>query len=220
MIKEIAELINSHYSQIRNNNDYYIKLEIGKYHSSEIFEQTTILEGLTQYLQEKYKLLEQKEYYQYQYQNNIYQRERNYKSLSVTDDLIETVSSRDKTKEHGNDFRISLHYAKKQTTFPQQMNYHNIIFVNQEVWQITDNCQLFIMNKNKKKLNLSENYSEIYFKIKIPISEISLNDIETQISNLEQYFKHKYDKKYMFHSLGLVVESEQPHQDEDLDNEP
>ena len=34
MIKEIAELINNNYNQIRNNqnNYYFIKIEIGKYH--------------------------------------------------------------------------------------------------------------------------------------------------------------------------------------------
>ena len=76
------------------------------------------------------------------------------------------------------------------------------------------------MNQNKKTLNQTETVNEVFFKIKIPISEISLKEIESEVFDLEKLFKRKYDKKHMFHSLDLVVEYEPLHQDEDQDNEP
>ena len=220
MIKEIAELINNNYNQIRNNNCYFIKIEIGKYHNQEIFEKTTYIDGFTEYLNLNHKLLTNREYYLYQHRNHNYQRERTFKSQAFTDDLIETIAFRDKDKEHGNDYRISLHFVKQDNIFTQQMNYHNICFVNEKSWQLNDNCQLFIVTQNKKNFNHTEISHDIYFKIKIPLSEISLKEINNIIINLEKFFKHKYDKKRMFRSLDLVVEYEQPHQDEDPNNEP
>jgi len=222
MIKEIAELINNNYNQIRNNqnNYYFIKIEIGKYHSHEIFEKTTYIDGFIEYLNETYKILTNREYYQYQYKNHNYQRERTFKSNSFTDNLIETLAFRDKAKEHGNDYRISLHYVNPNNIFTQQMNYHNIGFVVEKSWKLNDNCQLVILTQNKKIFNHTEISYDIYFKVKIPLSEISLKEINKEIISLEKFFKHKYDKKRMFHSLDLVVEYEQPRLDEDLDNEP
>jgi hypothetical protein len=222
MIKEIAELINNNYNQIRNNDNYFIKVEIGKYHSSEIFEQSQYLEGFIEYLNlnKKYKILNKKECYQYQQQNHIYQRERTFKSHTFTDNLIDSTSFSDKKKNNSNDYRISLHHIAKDTIFTQQMNYHNIVFIIEQSWQITDNCQLYIINQNKKTLNQNEMWYEVFFKIRIPISEISLKEIESEIFELEKLFKRKYDKKCMFHSLDLVVEYEQPHQDEVPNNEP
>jgi hypothetical protein len=221
MIKEIAELINNNYNQIRNNNNcYFIKIELGKYHSHELFEKTTHIDGFIEHLNQNHKILINREYYQYQHQNHKYQRERTFKSLSFTDDLIETVAFRDKAKEHGNDYRISLHFVNPENIFSQQMNYHNIWFVIEKSWQLNDNCQVVILTQNKKKFNHTEISYDIYFKVKIPLSEISLNQINRDIINIEKFFKHKYDKKRMFRSLDLVVEYEQPLQDEDLDNEP
>ncbi len=222
MIIEIAELINNNHAQIRNNDTYFIKLEIGKYHNAEIFEKSQYLDGFIEYLNmnKKYKVLNKREYYQYQQENHIYQRDRSFKGHVFTDNLIDSTSFRDKRKDNLNDYRISLHQITNDNIFTQQMNYHNIIFIIERSWQITDNCQLYIMNQNKKTLNQTETVNEVFFKIKIPISEISLKEIESEAFDLEKLFKRKYDKKHMFHSLDLVVEYEQLHQDEVQDNEP
>ena len=81
------------------------------------------------------------------------------------------------------------------------MNYHNIVFVKEKVWKITDYCHLHILNLSKKKQNQGEYYNEIYFNVNIPLSEQSLNEIEKNLIDLNVFFKHKSDKKYKFHLL-------------------
>jgi hypothetical protein len=211
MFNEIAEIVNRHHLQIRKSPDYYIKLEIGKFDSAEIFEVSTIEEkGLT-YLSENYNKINQNEYYQYQYQNHFFQRQRNFKSQSFTDLFVESHIIHRNTDASNqpflNDLRVSLHSKKPLATFSQHMSYHNIIFVNEEVWKITDNCKLYILNCNKKKQNQSVSWYEIFFKIQIPLSEQSLKEIEQVITRLSEFFTHKYGKRHKFHSLDSVLES-------------
>jgi hypothetical protein len=207
MLLEISEIINKYYKEVRNNSNYYLKIEIGKFNCSEIFEQYQFDEPIIK----KYKLISQSEFYRYQYQNQSYQRQRNFKSQSFTDNLIESHIKHDVV-----DYRISLHYKEPSETFSQQMSYHNIVFVKEMILELTDKCQIHIYEMNKK----SEKWFEFYFKINIPLSEQSLNQIVNEITKLSNYFKHKYDKKHKYHSLDSVLESVQSHQGEDLDNEP
>ena len=95
------------------------------------------------------------------------------------------------------------------TLFSQRMSYHNIIFIKEYIWQLTDECQL-IFNKHIKAKN--ESY-QIYFNIKVPLSEVSLKKIIKEINDILSFFKHKYDKKHKFHSLDSVLEFEQPLQE-------
>ena len=211
MLLEISEIINKHYKNIRNNSNYYIKIEIGKFSCSEIFELCKFDTIFKEHIMKKYKLCSNSEYYRYQYQNQYYQRQRNFKSQSFTDSLIESHIKHDDI-----DYRITLHYKEPLETFSQQMSYHNIIFVNEMILELTSNSQIHIYECNKK----SEKWVEFYFKVNVPLSEQSLKEINNEIITLSNYFKHKYDKKHKYHSLDLVLESEQSHQDEDLDNEP
>ena len=213
MISNITELINRYHKEIRNTKDYFIKIEIGKFHSSELFELILFEEPFLGYLntKENYKLVKELEYYRYQYQNQFYERERNFKSVSYTDEFIESnifhketatdTNIQEKPLSLNNDLRISLHKKVINDIFNQQMNYHNIVFVKETVWKITDYCHLHILNLSKKKQNQAESYNEIYFNVNVPLSEQSLNEIEKNLIDLNVFFKHKYDKKYKFHLL-------------------
>jgi hypothetical protein len=225
MISNITELINRYHKEIRNTKDYFIKIEIGKFHSSELFELILFEEPFLGYLNTKekekensnssYKLVKELEYYRYQYQNQFYERERNFKSVSYTDEFIEsnifhkeTVIETNTAEKPSalslslnNDLRISLHKKVINDIFNQQMNYHNIVFVKETVWKITDYCHLHILNLSKKKQNQAECYNEIYFNVNVPLSEQSLNEIEKNLIDLNVFFKHKCDKKYKFHLL-------------------
>lgn len=217
MISNITELINRHHKEIRNTKDYFIKIEIGKFHSSELFELILFEEPFLGYLntKENYKLVKELEYYRYQYQNQFYERERNFKSVSYTDEFIESnIYHKDTNTEINiqekpstlslslnNDLRISLHKKVINDIFNQQMNYHNIVFVKETVWKITDYCHLHILNLSKKKQNQAECYNEIYFNVNVPLSQQSLNEIEKNLIDLNVFFKHKCDKKYKFHLL-------------------
>ena len=229
MINNITELINRHHKEIRKTKDYFIKIEIGKFHSSELFELILFEEPFLGYLNNKnkekenekensnYKLVKELEYYRYQYQNQFYERERNFKSVSYTDEFIESnifhkdTNTNTNTQENplnlsininiNNDLRISLHKKVINDIFNQQMNYHNIVFVKEKVWKITDYCDLHILNLSKKKQNQGEYYNEIYFNVNVPLSEQSLNEIEKNLIDLNVFFKHKCDKKYKFHLL-------------------
>ena len=224
MISNITELINRYHKEIRNTPNYFIKIEIGKFHSSELFELILFEESFLGYLNSKekekenssYKLVKELEYYRYQYQNQFYERERNFKSVSYTDEFIESnifhketyiYTDKDTKEKHlaiNNDLRISLHKKVINDIFNQQMNYHNIVFVKENVWKITDYCHLHILNLSKKKQNQAECYNEIYFNVNVPLSEQSLNEIEKNLIDLNVFFKHKCDKKYKFHLLDLV----------------
>ena len=217
MISNITELINRYHKEIRNTKDYFIKIEIGKFHSSELFELILFEEPFLGYLntKENYKLVKELEYYRYQYQNQFYERERNFKSVSYTDEFIESnIYHKETTTEINiqekpstlslslnNDLRISLHKKVINDIFNQQMNYHNIVFVKETVWKITDYCHLHILNLSKKKQNQAECYNEIYFNVNVPLSQQSLNEIEKNLIDLNVFFKHKCDKKYKFHLL-------------------
>ena len=140
MISNITELINRYHKEIRNTKDYFIKIEIGKFHSSELFELILFEEPFLGYLntKENYKLVKELEYYRYQYQNQFYERERNFKSVSYTDEFIEsnifhkeTVIETNTAEKPftlslslNNDLRISLHKKVINDIFNQQMNYH------------------------------------------------------------------------------------------------
>ena len=223
MINNITELINRHHKEIRKTKDYFIKIEIGKFHSSELFELILFEEPFLGYLKSKenekenekenfnYKLVKELEYYRYQYQNQFYERERNFKSVSYTHEFIESNIFHKETNTEekslnfniniNNDLRISLHKKVINDIFNQQMNYHNIVFVKEKVWKITDYCDLHILNLSKKKQNQGEYYNEIYFNVNVPLSEQSLNEIEKNLIDLNVFFKHKSDKKYKFHLL-------------------
>ena len=69
MLLEISEIINKHYKNIRNNSNYYIKIEIGKFSCSEIFELCKFDTIFKEHIMKKYKLCSNSEYYRYQYQN-------------------------------------------------------------------------------------------------------------------------------------------------------
>jgi hypothetical protein len=211
MLLEISEIINKHYKNLRNNPNYYIKIEIGKFSCSEIFELCQFDIIFKEHIMKKYKLQSKSDFYRYQYQNQYYQRQRNFKSQAFTDSLIESHIKHDDI-----DYRISLHYKEPLETFSQQMSYHNIVFVNEIILELTSNSQIHIYEYNKK----SEKWFEFYFKVNVPLSEQSLKEINTEITLLSNYFKHKYDKKHKYHLLDLVLESEQSHLDEDLNNEP
>jgi hypothetical protein len=218
MNTDIIDIINRNFETIRNNPEYYLKIELGKFHSSNIFEQLTFNIDLFNYLNNNKKLIIQKEYYQYQNQNQYYQRQRNFKSLSFTDSLIDIQNYR---KDPLNDYRITLHKCVIQPITSSHMTYHNILFVNEKEWQITDSCNLCIL-KNIKK-NKSNNPLEsfnVYFKISIPISKTSIEQFLSELDTLSKFFIRKCDKSHMLRSLDLVLESEQPHQESFQDNEP
>jgi len=210
MEKHIFDLINRNFEEVRNNPEYYLKIQLGKYVSSNIFDDILCMDDETfiNFLNNnpKYKKLSENEFYQYQYQNQYYQRSRNYKSNIFTDNLIDYEINHN-TKDM--DYRFSIHKKTPLTLFSQRMSYHNIMFIKEYVWQLTDECQL-IFNKNTKQKNQSY---QIYFNIKIPLSELSLKKIIKEINDVLSFFKHKYDKKYKFHSLDSVLEFEQPHQE-------
>jgi hypothetical protein len=211
MLSEIAEIINKNYKNVRNNPNYYIKLEIGTFNCSEIFELCQFNDNFKDYIMKKYKLYSKSEFYRYQYQNQYYQRQRNFKSQAFNDHLIESCI------KHGTfDYRISLHLKEKLDIFSQQMSYHNIVFVNEMIFELTTNSKIHIYEFSKK----NEKWFEFYFKVNIPLSEQSLKEIDQEVNLLSQYFKHTYDKKHKYHSLDSVLESVQSPLDEDLDNEP
>ena len=212
MEKQIFELINRNFEEVRNNQEYYLKIQLGKYISSNIFDDILCIDDqiFIDFLNnnQKYKNISENDFYQYQYQNQYYQRFRNYKSNIFKDQLIdyENHNIKDSTKL---DYRFSIHNKTPLTLFSQRMSYHNIIFIKEQIWQLTDECQL-IFNKIIKLKN--ESY-QIYFNIKIPLSELSLKKIIKEIENVLSFFKHKYDKKHKFHSLDSVLEYEQPLQE-------
>lgn len=217
---QISEIINRNFTEIRNNNNkkenefkYYIKIEIGKFISSNIFENISFQDELIDYLTDNYSLVFNKEYYQYQYQNQKYQRGRDFKSVSFVNNLIDLENFKSST----GDYRISLHQEKPILLFGQHMNYHNIIFIKEKRWKLLDECDIYLI---KSKKNIKNEQSQIYFKINVPLSEHSINNIVSEINKLNKFFKHKYDKKYTFHSLYSVVESEQPHQELNQDKQP
>ncbi len=215
---DIIEIINRNFELIRNNPNYYLKIEIGKFHYSNIFEQLAFNNDLFNYLNKNKKIVIQKEYYQYQHQNQYYQRQRNFKSLSFTDSLVDIENFR---KDSQNDYRMTLHKRVIQPITSNHMSYHNITFVDEKEWQITDNCNLCI-HKNIKK-NKSNNPLEsfdLYFKIIIPISKTSIEQFLSELDQLLKFFIRKSDKSHMFRSLDSVLEFEQPHQESYQDNEP
>lgn len=221
MKESVAEIINRNYEQFRNNPEYYLKIEMGQYKISNIFEQLQYLPSLIEYLNQKKKQNFQNEYYLYQYQSQFYQRDRLFHSTSFVNKLHDVVSYRG--KENGIEYRISLNQKRNLKLFSQRMNYHNITFVNQSQWQLTDNCVIDIYSyrkKNQSKMSEQSEYNNIEFNIKIPLSEQSLDEIVSEIYSLELHFKHKSDKKRMCHSLDSVLEYEQPHQVLVQDNEP
>jgi hypothetical protein len=187
-----------------NRQDSEIKMQIGNYVSTNIFEAITFDKTI---LNEKYKCISSTEYYQYQYQNQYYNKYRDYHSVSYTDDLIDYDNYRGDTIS----YRLSIHRKKPIALFCQNMNYHNIVFIYENVWEITEDCQLVIYDKKNK--NSSQN-GEMCIRIKIPLSKKSLEKI---IEEIEFLVKHKYDKKHKFHSLDSVLECEQPRQEEFLD---
>lgn len=221
MKESVVEIINRNYEQFRNNPEYYLKIEMGQYKISNIFEQLQYLPSLIDYLNKNKPLNIQTEYYLYQYQAQFYQRDRLFHSSAFINKLHDVVSYRG--RENGIEYRISLHQKKMLKMFTQRMNYHNITFVNQHQWQLTDNCVIDIYSyrkKNQSKMTEQATYYNIEFNIKIPLSEKSLELIVSEIYNLELHFKHKSDKKHMFHSLDSVLEYEQPRPESTPDNEP
>jgi hypothetical protein len=221
MKESVIEIINRNYEQFRNNPEYYLKIEMGQYKISNIFEQLQYLPSLIDYLNQNKHLNFQTEYYLYQYQSQFYQRDRLFHSTSFVNNLRDIISYRG--RENGIEYRISLHQKKMLKMFSQRMNYHNITFVNHRQWQLTDNCLIDIYSyrkKNQSKMSEQSEYYNVEFNIKIPLSEQSLDEIVSLIYNLELHFKHKYDKKHMFHSLDSVLEYEQPHLELIQDNEP
>jgi len=219
---QISSLINRNFTEIRNNNNkkenefkYYIKVEIGKFVSSNIFENISFQDELIDYLNINYSLIcdKDKEYYQYQYQNQTYQRTRDFKSVSFINNLIDLENF----KSSNGDYRISLHQEKSILLFGQHMNYHNIIFIKEKGWKISDECNIYLIESKK---NIKNDQRQIYFKINVPLSEHSINNIVIEINKLNKFFKHKCDKKYTFHSLYSVVESEQPLQELNQDKQP
>jgi hypothetical protein len=221
MQKQIFELINRNYQEIRNNNEYYLKIQLGKYESVNIFEDILYQDENDFYnFLNNYKKIVNIEYYQYQYENQYYQKLRNFKSNSFIDSLIdfEIMKSQSQTQTYQNDYRFSIHHKKNINMFSQHMNYHNIIFVKEKIWQITDECQFIIYEINKKTQN--KNFVQFHFRINIPLSEQSLTKIIKEIEKFNSYFKHKYDKKHKFHSLDSVLESEQPHLELIQDRQP
>ncbi len=218
MNNDIIEIINRNFETIRNNPEYYLKIELGKFISSNVFEQLSFNNDLLNYLNKNKKISSQKDYYQYQHKNQYYQRQRNFKSLSFTDSLIDIQNHR---KDSLNDYRITLHKCVIQPITSNHMSYHNILFVEEKEWQITENCKLCIL-KNIKK-NKSNNPLEsfnVYFKIIIPISKTSIEQFLSELDILLQFFIRKCDKSHMFRSLDLVLESEQPHLESYQDNVP
>jgi hypothetical protein len=221
MKESIIEIINRNYDQFRNNPEYYLKIEMGQYKISNIFEQLIYLPSLIDYLNQKKKINLQSEYYLYQYQSQFYQRDRLFHSTAFINKLHDIVSYRG--RENGIEYRISLHQKKMLKMFSQRMNYHNIVFVSQKQWQLTDNCVIDVYSyrkKNHDKMSEQLEYFNVEFNIKIPLSDQSLDEIITEIYNLELHFKHKCDKKRMYHSLDSVLEYEQPPQELILGNEP
>ena len=215
---DIIDIINRNFEVIRNNPDYYLKVEVGKFHSSNVFEQLIFNDELINYLNKTKKNIGVKEYYQYQHQNEYYQRERNFKSLSFTDSLIDLQNYR---KDSICDYRITLHKCIIQPITSNHMSYHNIIYVEANEWKITDNCNLCIFKNIKKNKNNNPQESfEVYFKLLIPISKTSIDDFLSELNILIKFFKHKYDKSRMIHSLDSVLESEQPRPESYQDNEP
>ena len=219
---QISEIINRNFSEIRNNNNkkdnefkYYIKVEIGKFISSNIFENILLKDKdeLIDNLNQSYQLLFEKEYYQYQYQNQKYQRSRDFKSVSFINNLVDLENY----KSSICDYRISLHQEKPILLFGQHMNYHNIIFIKEKCWKLLDECTIYLIESKK---NLKTDNIQVYFKINVPLSEHSINNIVIEINKLNKFFKHKCDKKYTFHSLYSVAESEQPHQVLNQDKQP
>lgn len=214
MEKQIFDLINRNFEEVRNNPEYYLKIQLGKYVSSNIFDDILCIDDETfiNFLNNnpKYKNVSENDFYQYQYQNQYYQRSRNYKSNIFKDQLIDYEIYHN-TKEMDN--RLSIHQKSPLTLFSQRMSYHNIMFIKEHKWQLTDECQL-IFNKNIKQNFKQKNESyQIYFDIKIPLSEVSLKKIIKEINDVLSFFKHKYDKKHKFHSLDSVLEFEQPLQE-------
>ena len=217
MQSEIIELINRNFHQLKvqEKYEYYIKIEIGKFHSSNMFEnliikQSEIIDGIGGNSNESIKL---REYYMYQYQNQIYQRERSFKSSSFTDDLVDLINH----KSGVVDYRISLHKKTPLQLFSQHMNYHNIMFVSEKIIKITDECDICLLefNMNNKK---EKKYQKLYFKIKVPLSEQSIDALVKELVKFNEIFiKHKSDKKRMYHSLDSVLESEQSHLVSDQD---
>ena len=221
MKEPVAEIINRNYEQFRNNPEYYLKIEMGNYKISNIFEQLQYLPSFIEYLNQNKKLNFKTEYYLYQYQSQFYQRDRLFHSTAFINKLHDVVSYRG--RDNGVEYRISLHQKQSLKLFSQRMNYHNITFVNQQQWQLTDNCVVDIYSyrkKNQSKMSEQSEYYNIEFNIKIPLSEQSLDQIVTDIYALELHFKHKSDKKRMCHSLDSVLEYEQPRLELDPDNEP
>jgi hypothetical protein len=209
MQSEIIELINRNFHQLKvqQESEYYIKLEVGKFNSSNIFENLAFKKELL----DKYEVIKSLEYYMYQYQNQIYQRQRSFKSCAFTDDLIDIQNY--KSGLFNFDYRMSLHKKAPLQLFSQRMNYHNIMFVSEKIIKITDDCDICILeyNMNNKKI---KNHQQLYFKIKTPLSQQSIDTLIKEIEQMEPVFvKHKSDKKHMFHSLDLVLESEQPLQE-------
>ena len=193
-----------------NRQDSEIKMQIGNYVSTNIFETIIFDKSI---LNEKFKHQSSSEYYQYQYQNQYYNKYRDYHSVSYTDDLIDY----DNYRGDNISYRMSIHRKKPITLFCQNMNYHNIVFIYENVWEITEDCLLVMYDKKNKNLNGPNditNGCEMFFRIKIPLSKKSLEKI---VEEIESLVKHKYDKKYKFHSLDSVLECEQPHQEEVLD---
>jgi hypothetical protein len=221
MKESVVEIINKNYEQFRNNPEYYLKIEMGQYKISNIFEQLQYLPSLIEYLNQNKQLKQETEYYLYQYQAQFYQRDRLFRSTAFINKLHDVVSYRG--RENGIEYRISLHQKKMLKLFSQRMNYHNIVFVCQRQWQLTENCVIDIYSyrkKNHEKMSEQLEYYNVEFNIKVPLSEQSLDEIISEIYNLELYFKHKSDKKRMFHSLDSVLEYEQPPPESSPDNEP
>ena len=218
MNNDIIEIINRNFEQFRNNPEYYLKIEAGKFQSANVFEQLTFNDELMNYLNKNKKLVLKREYYQYQHQNEYYQRQRNFKSLSFTDSLIDLQNYR---KDSVCDYRITLHKRVIQQFSSNHMSYHNIIYVESNEWKITENCNLCILkNLKKNKSNNPQESFEVYFKLVIPLSKTSIDEFLSELNTLIKFFKHKYDKSRMIHSLDLVLESEPLHLESYQDNEP
>jgi len=201
MEKKIAELVNKFHDLVHDHkNEVCLVVELGKSQNSNLLKTFPVDDQLRNYLKTKGKLKIQREYYQYQYQNQIFKR---IKSKGLETEIQKNfLLGSSFLRENGVDYRFAIHSAKNLETFSQHVAYHNIIYVREEQWKIGD---IPILLKKEKKGD--QEVERFYIQFRLPMGTETMGTLLKSLTEIGQIFKSISDSKQQTLTLDSILES-------------
>lgn len=201
MEKKIVTLVNRHHDLIHNpKTKILLKIELGKSPIPNLLSTFRVVPEFRDYLKSNGKLKTEREYYQYQFQNQYLRRIKSHKLETeiITDNFIDSSTH----KDNGVDFRFSLHQIKTENVFSQHLAFHNIVYVKEEIWDIKS---FQIVVKKEKKYNFE--VETFYFLLNVPFGTGQLDEISKISEDIYQIFKSIIDSKARSRTLDSILES-------------